>query len=283
MITEEQIAQQLGRLPTLPVSYYRVVQLADKESSSAADFEEAMRPDPALTANVLRLANSALFGMPRSIASIRHAVAMLGTRRVVQAALGAAMRKIVPDQLPGYGMNSGEYWRHSVAVAVYTTRLAQTRGHADPGLAFTAGLLHDIGKLMVGIFLADNIGEVLRKVNEEHNVFLTAEELVLGIDHCVVGGMVADRWQLPANIANVARYHHSPGDAPEDGALVDMVHIGDCLAHSVGYGTDVGELSRRIDESAMVRLGLNSREVERIASEGLGEIDELASSLGQKG
>jgi len=282
MITEEQIAQQLGRLPTLPSSYYRIVQLADRESSSAADFEEAMRPDPALTANVLRLANSALFGMPRSIASIRHAVAMLGTRRVVQAALGAAMHKIVPDELPGYGMDSGEYWRHSVAVAVYTTQIAKNRSHSDPGIAFTSGLLHDIGKLMAGAFLAENLDDIVAKMREEDNAFVTAEQLVMGIDHTKVGMLVADRWQLPHAITSVARYHHSPSEATDDCVLVDMVHIADCLAHGMGYGTDIGELSRSIDESAMVRLGLTSRELERVACEALSEIDDLATSLGQK-
>jgi putative nucleotidyltransferase with HDIG domain len=283
MISEAKIAEQLGQLPTLPASYYHIVQLANRETSSAADFEEAMRPDPALTANVLRLANSALFGVPRSIASIRHAVAILGVRRVVQAALGAAMCKVVPDHLPGYGMASGEYWRHSVAVAVYTSRIAQELHYDDPGTAFTAGLLHDIGKLMVGIFLAENLDDVLDKVRLEDNVFVTAEELVMGVDHTKVGMMVATRWQLPAMIANVVRYHHEPSEATEDQMLVDMVHLADCLAHSVGYGMDVGELSRRIDESVMVRLRLATRQLEAIASEALLEIDDLAKSLGENG
>jgi putative nucleotidyltransferase with HDIG domain len=283
MINETQIAEQLGRLPTLPASYYRVVQLANRETSSAVDFEEAMKPDPALTANVLRLANSALFGVPRSISSIRHAVAMLGTRRVVQAALGAAMGRVVPDELPGYGMDAGEYWRHSVAVAVYTSRLAQELKYKDQGEAFTAGLLHDIGKLMVGIFLAENLDGVLQKVRLENNIFVTAEELVLGVDHAKVGELVASKWQLPSAIAHVVRYHHEPSAAEEDQALVDMVHVADCLAHSVGFGTDVGELSRSIDESSMVRLGLATRQLEAIASEALLEIDDLAKRLANKG
>jgi HD-like signal output (HDOD) protein len=114
-------------------------------------------------------------------------------------------------------------------------------------------------------------------------VFVTAEELVMGVDHTKVGMMVATRWQLPAMIANVVRYHHEPSEATEDQMLVDMVHLADCLAHSVGYGMDVGELSRRIDESVMVRLRLATRQLEAIASEALLEIDDLAKSLGENG
>lgn len=295
MITEAQIAAQLGKLPTLPASYYRIVRLANDENSSAADFEQVMKPDPALTANVLRLANSAFFGVPRSIASIRHAVAMLGVRRVVQAALGAAVRKVVPDLLPGYGMQSGEFWRHSVAVAVYSSCLAETTrmtihpvGHGcdqvyDTGTAFTAGLLHDIGKLMIGLFLAENLDRVLTEIHEQDNVFITAEELVLGVDHAKLGLLVAEKWQLPKMITHVIRYHHIPNEATVDAKLVDIVHVADCLAHSVGYGLDVGELSRSIDEGAMVRLKLSSRQLEEIAAGALQEIDDMARNLGKNG
>ncbi|MDX9981215.1 MAG: HDOD domain-containing protein [Lentisphaeria bacterium] len=295
MISEAQIAAQLGKLPTLPASYYRVVQLSQNEASSAADFEQALKPDPALTANVLRLANSAFFGVQRSISSIRHAVAMLGVRRVVQAALGAAMRNVVPDVLPGYGMESGEFWRHSVAVAACSSRIGEKVGQMarksggrldrslqDGGLIFTAGLLHDIGKLMVGIFLAENLEAIQTEVRERENVFITAEELVLGIDHTKVGVAVAEKWHLPEAISVAARYHHAPGEAPPEFVrLVDVVHLADCVAHSLGYGVDLGELSRRIDEGAMARLGLANRHLEEAASGVLEEIDELVKTLGK--
>lgn len=297
MISETQVAAQLSKLPTLPASYHKIVRLAQNESSSAADFELAMKPDPALTANVLRLANSAFFGVPRSISSIRHAVAMLGVRRVVQAALGAAVRHVVPDVLPGYGMGSGEFWRHSVAVAACSSRLAEdvltlTRQSArrmdpclhDGGLVFTAGLLHDIGKLLVGIFLAENLEGIQAEVREKENVFLTAEEVVLGIDHTKVGLAVAEKWHLPEAIAVAVRYHHLPEQAPAPfGRLADVVHLADCLAHGLGYGADLGELSRRIDEAAMARLGLSSRHLEAAVSGVLDEIDELVRKPGNRG
>lgn len=280
MISESRIAAQLVRLPTLPVSYYRIVRLANDPRSSAADFEKAMTPDPPLTANVLRLANSAFFGVPRTIASIRHAVTMLGTMRVVQAALGAAMRKVVPSVLPGYGMRADEFWRHSVAVAVLTSRIAEKRDLHDPGTAFTAGLLHDIGKLVTGVFLAEEMTGIMAKMQQEGKPMVTAEQIVLGVDHARVGVLVAEKWQLPPVICQAVRYHHEPSEATSERALVDLVHVTNCLAHGLGQGTDVGELHRRIDETAMDRLKLTSRSLEEVAAQVLPDIEDMADSLG---
>jgi putative nucleotidyltransferase with HDIG domain len=175
-------------------------------------------------------------------------------------------------------VEASSFWMHCVAVAVLSERLSGELGVRRPDLTFTAGLLHDMGKLAIGAFVAGSSVEILSRTREGGTAFVSAERAVLGVDHSEAGAMVAEAWNLPPAVAEVSRWHHAPGDAPEaaDRLLIDLVHVADALAHSLGMGTDVGEMARKVDPAAEVRLDVRASRLERVASESLEEIGELA-------
>lgn len=278
MIAPQQILSRLKELPTLSAAVVRLSALARDERSSAADFEKVIRPDPALTANLLRIVNSAYFGLRCRAESVRQAVTLLGLKRTSEVAAAAALAPVIPHRLPGYEVEASSFWLHCVAVAVLSERLSVELDVRCPDLTFTAGLLHDLGKIAIGVFVAGESAEILSRTRQGGMAFVAAEREVLGLDHAQVGGTVAQAWNLPPAIADVARWHHAPGEAPEtaDRLLVDLVHVADALAHSLGMGTDVGEMSRKVDAGSEARLGIRARRLEHVASESLEQVRELA-------
>jgi HD-like signal output (HDOD) protein len=243
-----------------------------------SDVEQAISVDPALTASLLKLANSACFGLRREVKSVREAATLVGTKQIFELALGAAFSKVLPQQLPGYELNAWEFWRHSVAVAVLTEQLSREQGVRGTTGGFSMGLLHDLGKLVIGAFLAENAEEVLSRLQRRHRSlsFVDVERQVLGIDHCLMGERLAEVWQLPAEFGAVARYHHSPIDAPpEVQGIADLTHVADGLAHLMGYGEDIGELARVMNGEVLERLGLSTRPIERAMSLAHEQIQQL--------
>ncbi|MGV0950240.1 MAG: HDOD domain-containing protein [Azonexus sp.] len=286
MISTATILADVKRLPTLPASLARLSALQHDERSSAADYEKVIGIDPALTVNVLRLANSGFFGSPRQIVSVRQAVTLLGTQRIVEAAMGAAFSAVLPNALPGYGIESVTFWRHCVAVGVLTQRIGEDLRLEHRADGFTCGLLHDIGKLVTSAYLAPESTAIFDCIRERHKCLIAAEREIIGTDHTQIGAAVAEKWALPDRLCSVVRWHHSPSlrevpRAPAAAAdLVDAVHVADCLAHVFGFGTDIGELARELDAGAVERIGEPVRRLERIVGEAANQIEELSAVFG---
>jgi putative nucleotidyltransferase with HDIG domain len=278
VISTEQVLSRVKKLPTLSTTMTRLWALTRDDNASAADFEKVIRPDPALTANLLRVANSAYFGLRCRAESVRHAVTLLGIRRVCELATSVAFAPVIPSRLPGYEVDASAFWTHSVAVAVFTEKLSQELRLGSPDMLFTAGLLHDIGKLVVGSFVDQERVEIKRRVLAGMS-FIDAEREVLGIDHGELGATVAQAWSLPPAAVWAARWHHRPGEVPPeaDRTMVGLVHAADALAHAMGFGADAGELARHVDAEVEGRLGVNPRRLEAVASRTLESIREMGS------
>lgn len=285
MIPTEDILAKVETLPTLPTAVSRLSALLQDETTSAKDFEDVIAPDPALTANLLRMANSAYFGMRREVESVGHAVTVMGTKRVFEVAAGAAFSKTIPGTIPGYEVGADVFWQHCIAVAILSERLSVELGLKTPALTFTSGMLHDIGKLAIGSFLMEDSNEILERIRNGEMEFVAAEHAVLGTDHAEVGATIADKWDLPKAIGAAARWHHNPEETPADvdQTLVDLVHAADGLAHSLGYGADVGELSRSMDRKAIERLGIKVQRLEMVACDTLDEIRQVGEAFAPSG
>jgi putative nucleotidyltransferase with HDIG domain len=287
MSERKDILASIKKLPTFSPTVVRLAQLLGDEEAGPGEYEAVVQVDPALTANVLRMANSAHFGFSRKIGNVREAITLLGTRRLFELGALSAAQAVVPATLPGYGIDSHVYWCHSVAVAVLAERLAKERHLAVPTLTFTAGLLHDIGKLVISSFLADQIETLRQELAQRTTSLVECERRLLGGDHTQYGADLAAAWNLPEEVVVVIQRHHVPGqDADGAGnAMVDLVRAADCLSHTLGFGADVGEMHRRVDEQAMARLNLRPADLEHVASRALPEIEGLAQigRAGEKG
>ncbi|MFH1278928.1 MAG: HDOD domain-containing protein [Candidatus Eisenbacteria bacterium] len=277
----DDILKEVRDLPTLPSAIARLSALVGDPSANADDFEAVIRPDPSLTANLLRLANSAYFGLPREVGSVRQAVILLGIKRVFELAAGASFTGVIPERIPGYGINATDFWQHSLAVAALSERLASDLRVQVPDMTFTAGLLHDIGKIAVGAYLQGRPEALGDEARKEGVFLIDAERALMGFDHGEVGETVGEQWSLPPAIVQGARWHHAPGDAPPgaDRTMIDLIHAADGLAHALGLGADVGELSRRVDGGVIERLGIGVQRLERVAGETVDDIRAMGELL----
>ncbi len=274
-----QVLSRLQSLPTLPTVVMQLSELSRNENAGAADFEQAIRPDPALTANLLRIANSAYFSSRTEITSVRQAIVMMGLPRVFELALTGEFSRTIPTELPVYRIRADVFWLHCVAVAILTEKLTAELQIKKPALSFVAGLLHDIGKLVIGTLVLDTGHDLAQPLQTEGRTLLEAEFEILGTDHTVIGAQVAERWRLPAPLATIARGHHDPDSLPaeQQSVLLDLVHVSDALAHSLGYGTDIGELHRDVKPSAFQRLGLHAKVLENAAANSADQIQRMTS------
>lgn len=250
-----------------------------------ADAQALLESDPALTANVLRLANSAAFGARREISTVGHALRYLGMSTVSQLAASAALRGVIPEVLPGYAMSSQAIWAHCSAVAALGEALCRAAGQARPEV-FTAGLLHDVGKLAIGSFLDAHAATLRRGLEERRGTYAQLEHHFLGTDHAEVGATVAEvgatvaeAWDLPRVLALAARWHQAPEQCPDgpERVVVDAVHVANGMAHSLGLGSDQGGLVRHFDPGALDRLGLTRAHLERVVADSLERVHDLAA------
>ncbi len=285
MISAREVTARIKRLPIFPELPARLAALMATPTSGVDEFDKVIKPDPGMTANLLRLANSAYFGLSRRVATSREAIAILGLKRVYDVATMTAVQRCLPERVPGYELTSRGFWQHCVAVAVLSESLARVHGGQPPALVFTAGLMHDIGKLVVGEFLALHAGAVLDRMRSQGVTLINAEREVLGVDHSEIGCEIAQAWHLPEVVVAVNRWHHDPDQARDgnEAACVDLVHVGDALAHSIGFGADLGELHRPVSPTALDRLRLAKQALEQAAGGALVEIENLTGLHVERG
>jgi putative nucleotidyltransferase with HDIG domain len=206
-------------LPTIPTVLTRILQLVDGESASGRDLIEVIEHDQALTGKMLRLANSAFFGQSRRVATIPRAVVLLGFSTVRNLALGVK----VWDALGG-GVSRArleELWAHAVAVALAAKMLATRLRAGDPDEAFTAGLLHDTGRLVMAMRLKEEYWVAVGGATESQPVE-TIENATFGVDHAEVGGWLLEAWNLPPAIIDAVRQHHGNLARPGVGGLLTI-------------------------------------------------------------
>lgn len=242
-LTLERVEEELeGRadLPTLPEVATRLARMIHAPGVSAAEIGRLISEDPALTARVLRVVNSAYYGFPRQIDDVTHAIIILGFNKVRDIVLTTAVVNAFPA---GRGrFEFAAFWRHSMATAIAAESIGRVLGAASREDAFSAGLLHDIGKLLLAACFADPYGKVLERAEKNGMLLRQAEMDMLGFDHAAVGKRLADRWGFSEKLREVIDRHHEPATAPQHRELASLVHVADIFARAllVGSGGDRG-------------------------------------------
>jgi len=275
----DSVIEQVELLPPLPGTAVRLMEAITDSQARIDQIIEIIQYDQNLTSQVLRLCNSAFFSLSRRIGSLRDALAYLGSRQLMQLVLGVHCNAILQKAQPGYGLMVGMLWQHSSAVALASERLGKEIQPDSPETLFTAGLLHDIGKVILGKFLADDYQRVTDLLDESPITFHEAEREVLGYSHTEVGELLTRRWQLPEQIVAATRYHHEPasysgGDA-EARTTVDLVHLADSLALTMGVGVGNDGLLYSIDPGLIREYHLDERTLDQIRAEVLTELQDL--------
>lgn len=273
-ITIEQIVAKTTDLPTIPAAAIKVMRETQSSSSSAASVAKIIVTDQALSARVLRLANSAFYGLSRRIVDLPEAVVVLGMKSVKNLALVAGTYPWMQRPVTGYCLGPEQMWRHAFGTAVASQLIARVSGKASEDVAFTAGLLHDLGKVALSVWIENKMGAILLYAGREEISFDEAERRVLGYDHCQVGFHLATNWNLPEELCEAALYHHSPAQATHHKGIVDCVHVGDYICSAMGFGLGGDGMLYRFDESSLERLGISFDMVDAVTDEFVEKFEE---------
>ncbi|MCG8606059.1 HDOD domain-containing protein [bacterium] len=246
----EAIAKRIEEKPMPSLVAFQLLKVVEDEDYSLKDIVKIVETDASLTTEVLKVANSAAFFRGTSVTTVNRAVLVLGGMMVVGIAITASTAIIFQSPLEGYDSIAGEMWDHSLRCAVASRELAKFAKKPVPaGLAFTAGLLHDIGKSIISEFLSGH-AEKMTSSCEAGTVsdYLEAERELVGTDHTQVGYSLAKHWGLPDVLSTAIKDHHSPSRVEDQyQPLVYAVHLGDVIAMMGGSGTGSDSLAYRID------------------------------------
>jgi putative nucleotidyltransferase with HDIG domain len=259
----QRIIQDLGQIPTMPTIAAKVMQIVNDPHSSAEDVAKFISRDVALTSKVLRLANSAFYGIPRTISSVNSAIVILGFNTIRSLVLSASVLKVFP-QKPGLAsFDRKAFWKHSFMVGIASRMVAQIyrkRKLVDMETAFSAGLLHDIGKIILEQFSNDDYVPVLKAAKEKNLPLFMVEKSILGMSHADVSGMLVDKWQMPNELKGPIVNHHSPLDDKTCQEMASIVHYANHLCHVKGSGCMENETFAPLIKEIEAVLGLGVTE-----------------------
>lgn len=227
-----ELVENVSGLVTLPDVYVRISRAIESPKSSSGDIAKAVSQDASFTVRLLKLANSALYSCPAKVDTVVKAITLIGIAQVRNLTLSMSVARSFAG-LSNDLVSMENFWKHSVLCALCARHLAgEMRRRCDPDAMFTAGLLHDIGELIIFNRLPDKASEALTMVldSEEQLSIHGAEQSVMGFDHSTVGGLLAKRWNLPSVLEECIAYHHDIGSARQHPREVALIHIANVCA-----------------------------------------------------
>ena len=265
MITIDDLKQNVKDLPPLPDVVMRLIQMSHDEKAAPRDLVQLVKHDSAITMKVLKLCNSTFYGLPRKVTSLHEAMIYIGTDALVNLVLSGCIASFYQKGNEGYGLLESEMWRHAVGSAICSQIIAAHCAKDVAGVAFTAGLLHDIGKILLNSYVAAEFQKVIDLVERDGYNFVSAEMEVLGVTHPDAGAGIAEFWNLPSELVESIRYHHEPSKATDFKKLVAVVHIGDIMCISFGVGVGADGLAYDFDKEALDLLGLDQSDLDNLS------------------
>jgi len=236
-------------LPTLPTVLDEVTQLLEDEQASPEQIAKVISCDQVLSAKVLKMVNSPIYGFPRRINTVQHALVLLGLNVIRGLIISTSVFEIMTESMVGL-------WEHSVGCAMACNHIAKNLDLKDPEEYAVTGLLHDLGKVVFSVQLPETKQSLEERVKGEDLSFLQAEKQELGFGHDRINAWLADHWNLPLNIREGLAYHHRPLSAQYYPVVAHVVHVGDFLARVLEIGSGGDDRLPRLERGSLQALGL---------------------------
>lgn len=263
----EHILKRVQALPALPTSAMRVIALTKNPETGIKELQTVIAQDPALAASILRQANSAYYGYARRISSLNEAIVVLGFQAIQGLAMASAVAPLMKTELPGYDIDQEGLWKHSMLTAMTAKRLCRRLRLPFGDVAFTAGLLHDIGKLVIAVYVQQVGSFILDQVTKSNLSYSELEEKVIGYDHASVGGFIVKRWNLPEELVESITNHHLPERSLQNTDLTSIIHLADVLANMLGLGGGVDSFLNPLKPETLDRFRLTETDLELLLAE----------------
>lgn len=263
----EKLVDKIDTIPSLPVVVAEGLRVIDSVDAGPKELAEVLYKDQSLTTTILKFANSAYYGFNRKISTITEAIVILGFNTIRSLLLAASVQRTVGGEIKGYELAQGELWKHSIICAMTARSIARRVGFPGVEQAFIAGLIHDIGKVILSIHVASQFDELMTIVSEQNTNFSQAEKELFGVDHAQIGGLVAERWNLPEDLVDAIAHHHLPDEVVEIKTITAVVHVADALCLMLGVGLGSDGLLYQVNAQALDLLGLSETTIQEIMLE----------------
>jgi putative nucleotidyltransferase with HDIG domain len=259
------VIREISHIATLPEITLKIVSIVEDPSSTAQDLHNVISKDPALCTRILKVVNSAFYGLPGQIGSINRAIVLLGLNAVKNIAIAASLAKLFKGGQLTNGFSAKDLWTHSIAVGTATKLLAERMKLGLVDEAFLAGLIHEIGLMVMMQYDRNKLVEVFEKGSQQGADFATVETAVFGATHTEFGAALSEKWKFPKNFTNIIGFHHNPMGLPvEQRTLPAMVFVADRLAAELKnpFKMDLADLS--IPEDIMAACKLTEEDLQAI-------------------
>ncbi len=251
---------KIGDIATLPEVTLRIIKIVEDPKSTARDLHAIIKYDPPLSAKILKVVNSAFYGLPGQIASVDRAIVLLGLRAVKNIAIATSVTRLFKGVRPVTGFDPKALWQHSMAVGVASRLIYQRVEKHLSEEAFLAGLIHDLGIIVAFQAFADRFGDLMSRVRDEGMTWCQAETDIFGVDHQVLGMGLATKWKFPMGLRAAIGYHHFPDRVTEEHRkMVSAVRLADMIAcvDKKGFGLTVSEEEAILTPELMEVVGLS--------------------------
>ncbi len=279
---EQKRIEQIENLPTLPEVANRLLRIINDPTTTAVDVANLISRDLSLTSKVLRLANSAFYGIPRTVTTVQNAVVILGLKVINTMVFSITVVKMFPGDGNNPLFSRKKFWAHSLACAVLSRQLAlRMRKFTlfDPEECFCAGLIHDIGRIVLDQFFHENFLKAIQNAITNKTSLLQAESEVFGFTHTDVGDWLTSRWELPQDIRIPIVHHHSPGRTEFAREITTLVHLADSLCFELGYILPGLETKPELDHASISLLGFTAEDLEEVKASAGEEISKFQAAF----
>jgi len=260
---KSRIIQSIKDLPPMPQVVIKIQHLISDLNSDITDLAEIIESDQAVAAKVLKMANSAYYGMSGKISSIHQASVLLGYQTLGEIVTMAGVVGILSGSMPGYGYDSQELWKHSLAVAFSAKKIAETKSKDLIQEAHTAGLIHDVGKIILDRYILEHMDQISVYMVQEEKSFLDAERYIFGFDHAEIASAVCRTWKIPEKITLAIGCHHQPSISNGD-ELSYVLHLADHTAAKSGISYDEDEAFNELESGTVDFIGIKQQEISGI-------------------
>ena len=243
-------------IPSLPIIYTKISEMLNNPRSSISDIGKIISTDSGLTVRLLRLANSAFYGFSSEINTIDRALIVIGTKELHDLVLATTVLSMFKS-MSSKSINMEAYWRHNIACGVAAKTIAVFRRDVKIEQFFVAGILHDIGRLLLLSNIPDRIDLALQRSESKNKLLYEVERQVIGFDHGQLGKTLLSRWNIPANLIDMVGYHHQPQNSDNFSVETSIIHIADIIVHALELGDNGEKFVPQLNEQAWENVGLS--------------------------
>ncbi|MBW2366549.1 MAG: HDOD domain-containing protein [Deltaproteobacteria bacterium] len=256
--SKDQIYDAMETLKPIPQVALKIIRLIGEDDYDIAEIANEVRKDQVISAKTLQLSNSALFSVRERIDTLDHALLLVGQDQLLKLVISASVRRLFEPATQGYSLCKGGLFHHALGTALITEKLARIHGRIHPALAYTAGLLHDIGKVVLDQYVTSAYPLFYRDLIETGRNFLESEQKILGFDHTQVGHELAIKWEFPESLAFAIRDHHVPENTPKDNTLVHTLYLADYLMSRFNTGLELERMNTDHFEQRLQTMGFTA-------------------------